>query len=440
VIDILAAHTMPTHTMVGSLAVAVICYFGFFQPHLYDLDSLLDEARALKAIALRWTVVFILLAALAILIHQPSRYSWPWLLGFYGAGLLGLAAGRAAVGGVMRTWIARGYPTRTVAIVGTNDLAEQLIGRLESNRFGIRVVGVFDDGGGEAVANIRGVPRLGGIGELVEYTRLDLVDTVIITLPVAAKARLDAVVRELRQHPVTVRLLPGAIGLDRLGGRLRLARSEVPGVQLLVVGDRPISEVALVAKGVIDRLAAGLGVLLLAPVLLACAVGIRLSSPGPVLFRQRRVGYNGREFDIFKFRTMHVAARPDLRLTARDDPRVFGFGALLRRSSLDELPQLFNVLKGDMSLVGPRPHMPEARAAGLLYFKAVNEYASRHRVKPGITGWAQVNGWRGPTETIEQIERRVEYDIYSIDNWSILFDFLIILKTFVIIWNDKNAF
>jgi lipopolysaccharide/colanic/teichoic acid biosynthesis glycosyltransferase len=159
-----------------------------------------------------------------------------------------------------------------------------------------------------------------------------------------------------------------------------------------------------------------------------------------VLFRQKRIGYREREFDIFKFRTMHAVDQPEKHLTQRNDPRVFKFGSLLRKTSLDELPQLLNVLKGDMSLVGPRPHMPEARAAGLLYFKAVNDYADRHRVKPGITGWAQVNGWRGPTETIEQIERRVEHDVYYIENWSLMFDCIIIVETIFFGFGGKNAF
>lgn len=214
----------------------------------------------------------------------------------------------------------------------------------------------------------------------------------------------------------------------------------MPGIQLITIGDRPISELALFIKGTFDRLGAGLGIVLCAPIFLGCAMGIAMSSPGPVLFRQPRVGYRGQEFDIFKFRTMHAVDRPHKHLTERNDPRVFKFGALLRKTSLDELPQLFNVLKGDMSLVGPRPHMPEARAAGMLYFDAVNEYAGRHRVKPGITGWAQVNGWRGPTETIEQIERRVEYDIYYIENWSFLLDFIIVLKTIRVVCGGKNAF
>jgi Undecaprenyl-phosphate glucose phosphotransferase len=406
---------------------------------LYDLSALIDATKTIKTVAGRWTLAFVLLVAVAIILHEPRHYSWLWFLVFYGCGMVGLAAGRVAIATIMRQWIACGYHTQTVAIVGDNDLAEQLISRLETNPLGIWVLGVFDEGQHDNVTNIRGIPKLGSIDELVEYTKRDMIDTVIITLPTAAKARIKSVIRKLRRHPVSIRLLPGAIGLERISP-LRLVQTEMPGMQLIIVGDRPISELSLFIKGAFDRVGASLGLILLAPILLACAIGIMISSPGPVLFRQKRIGYREREFDIFKFRTMHAVDQPNKHLTQRNDPRVFKFGSLLRKTSLDELPQLLNVLKGDMSLVGPRPHMAEARAAGLLYFKAVNDYADRHRVKPGITGWAQVNGWRGPTETIEQIERRVEHDVYYIENWSLMFDCIIIVETIFFGFSGKNAF
>jgi lipopolysaccharide/colanic/teichoic acid biosynthesis glycosyltransferase len=211
-------------------------------------------------------------------------------------------------------------------------------------------------------------------------------------------------------------------------------------VQLISVMDRPISELALSIKSAFDKVLAFVAVVLLSPLLLCCAIGVLLSDPGPVLFRQVRVGYKGREFTIYKFRTMRIDHGTITGLTQRDDPRLFPFGSWLRRKSLDELPQLLNVLKNDMSLVGPRPHLFAARAAGRLYFEAANEYAARHRVKPGITGWAQVHGWRGPTETIEQIEKRVEHDIYYIENWSLLLDVIILIKTFFSGFSGKNAF
>ena len=178
------------------------------------------------------------------------------------------------------------------------------------------------------------------------------------------------------------------------------------------------------------------------PVLLVISVAIKLDSRGPVLFRQKRYGFNNNLIDVYKFRTMYHDKQDDdaEKLTTRDDPRVTRVGAFLRRTSLDELPQFFNVLKGDMSVVGPRPHPIKAKAAGRLYDKVVQEYAMRHRVKPGITGWAQVNGWRGETDTEEKIMKRVEHDLYYIDNWSLLFDFRIILQTVWVGFRGTGAY
>jgi putative colanic acid biosynthesis UDP-glucose lipid carrier transferase len=196
----------------------------------------------------------------------------------------------------------------------------------------------------------------------------------------------------------------------------------------------------LFIKGAIDRMVAAVALTLLLPVFLLIGLGIAMSSPGPILFRQARVGYRGRVFRIYKFRTMHQEFCGSEAPTRRGDSRVFPFGQVLRKLSLDELPQLVNVLLGDMSLVGPRPHMLGQRVEGKCFFEAVNEYAARHRVKPGITGWAQVNGWRGPTDTIEQVERRVEHDIFYIENWSLMLDLVIVIKTVFVGFFGKNAF
>jgi lipopolysaccharide/colanic/teichoic acid biosynthesis glycosyltransferase len=180
------------------------------------------------------------------------------------------------------------------------------------------------------------------------------------------------------------------------------------------------------------------------PVMLAIMIGIKLSDKGPVFFRQKRRGFGGNTFDIIKFRTMRVAASPSdgqaLKLTTRGDPRIFPFGQLLRKTSLDELPQLLNVLKGEMWIVGPRPHSPLAQAGGIVYADAVRDYSARYRIKPGITGWAQVRGWRGPTNTLEQLANRVEHDLYYIENWSAFFDVKILCMTVLCTFGHENAF
>jgi exopolysaccharide biosynthesis polyprenyl glycosylphosphotransferase len=206
--------------------------------------------------------------------------------------------------------------------------------------------------------------------------------------------------------------------------------------------DRPISGWSQLTKTAEDRVLATLFLILLLPLFLVLPLVIKLTSPGPVLFKQKRYGFNNQLIEVWKFRTMyhHLEDAECDEQTTKDDDRVTSVGRFLRRTSLDELPQLFNVLKGDMSLVGPRPHAAATKAGGRLFFDVVDRYAARHRVKPGITGWAQVNGWRGETRTVEEIEKRVECDIFYIDNWSIWLDIRIIAKTVVVVFRDAKAY
>jgi Undecaprenyl-phosphate glucose phosphotransferase len=445
---------MPARYFVGALIAAAVCLASFAQGHLYEIDSLLDESRTIKSLLARWTLVFLALAATAAFAHTPDAFSRLWFLGFYAGGAAWLVAQRSMVGLLMRRWIRRGFVTRTVAVVGGNALSAALLARLAGNRAGIRVIGVFDEresggpaagspaagapGAGSPTAGFGGQPH-GNLNDLLELTKHHAVDLVILTLPIAAAERLNHVIRRLREQPLDIRLLPGEIGLDQVSP-IRLSRREIPGVQLIVVADRPMSEFALLVKGAFDRTVAAAALILLAPLFVLIAAVIVSTSPGPAFFRQPRVGYRGRIFRIYKFRTMRGDQCGHAVPTAREDERIFSFGRLLRKASLDELPQLINVLQGDMSLVGPRPHMVGQTLQGRPFFEVVNEYAGRHRVKPGITGWAQVNGWRGPTETLEQIQRRVEHDIYYVENWSLILDAVIILKTFVVGFVGRNAF
>jgi Undecaprenyl-phosphate glucose phosphotransferase len=429
----------------GAAVIAVICHFCFSQAHLYTINALLGETRTARSIAVRVSFVFMGLAAIAALSHQQSVLSRTWFIAFYVGTIVALVAGRSIVAALMRRWIKQGYITQSVVIVGMTDLSTRLIERFKTNRYGIRIAGVYDDidGRSERILSpsylFMGDVETGGLDDLLMFASTNPVDLVVIALPSTDADRIIGVIKRLSVLPLNVRLLPGAIGLERFSP-IQLERTELPGVQLLTVADRPIPELAWLAKGVFDRLAALIGLILVSPLLMFCAIGISLSSPGPVLFRQSRVGYMGREFKIIKFRTMNHEFCGSYAPTVRSDDRVFKFGHLLRKTSLDELPQLFNVLKGDMSLVGPRPHMLGQTVEGRSFFEAVNEYASRHRVKPGITGWAQVNGWRGPAETMEQIERRVEHDIHYIENWSPMLDLVILGRTLFKGFYGKNAF
>jgi exopolysaccharide biosynthesis polyprenyl glycosylphosphotransferase len=310
---------------------------------------------------------------------------------------------------------------------------------VEGNPYGVVVDAIFSDDESAPVSEHAAVPVRGGIRDLLRYHCNNPIDTLVITLPLDDTERLRNIVRQVSMQPLNIRIMPGELGLESKR-EWYAPYGEIPGIHLMAISDRPIALLGFVAKTIFDRLMALVALVLFSPVLLACVIGIKLNSPGPVLFRQRRIGYGNRTFEVYKFRSMHVEACNTGKLTERNDPRIFKFGQIMRKLSFDELPQILNVLKGDMSLVGPRPHMPEARAAGQFYFDAVAEYAARHRVKPGITGWAQVNGWRGPTETLEQIENRVRYDLDYIDNWSLGLDFIILVRTIFVGFAGKNAF
>jgi Undecaprenyl-phosphate glucose phosphotransferase len=430
---------IPWQEMQASCLVAATAFAAFRRAGTHALEALMDPVRCARALALRWLGAFVLVAALAALAHDADAFSRLWFGMFFVAGGLALGIERLLIARLIRAWIYRGHHTLRVAVIGGNELAAQLIARFKDNPWGIHIIGVFDDRSRDNVRHIGGVPVRGVVADLLDYARQHGVDTVVLTIPLTSTARIMGIVKELRQQPFNIRVLPGALGLERISP-IRLARNELPGVQLITLAERPVSGAALLIKASFDRVAAAALLLAGAPVLLTASACIKFFSPGPVLFRQKRIGYRGREFEILKFRTMHQDVCGSTRPTMRNDDRVFRFGKWLRATSLDELPQLLNVLKGDMSLVGPRPHMTGQQVQGRPLLDAVSAYADRQRVKPGMTGWAQVNGWRGPVETIEQIERRVEHDIYYIENWSLLLDLIILAKTATCGFYGKNAF
>jgi Undecaprenyl-phosphate glucose phosphotransferase len=353
---------------------------------------------------------------------------------------------RYAIFTAFRYLAAQGHVSHNVVVVGASRAAEGFISKVRGAGLGVHVKAVFDEHPSAGVAqNIAGVPVKGGITELLRFVKYNPIDTVVI---VASEwqtlSDLNALAVKLSVQPLRVRVLaPQLTGLRRvkdIAFGWCAPAGELPGIHLMAVIDRPIQGPASLLKFAMDFSVALFALMLFAPLMVICAIGIKMTSPGPIFFRQRRIGYSNAVFEVLKFRTMHEAHCNTGELTKRNDQRIFAFGQIMRKYSLDELPQLFNVLKGDMSLVGPRPHMRDAKAAGILYFEAVPNYAARHRVKPGITGLAQISGWRGPTETVEQIEKRVAHDLYYVENWSLALDIKILAKTIFVGFSGDNAF
>lgn len=330
--------------------------------------------------------------------------------------------------------------SQRIAIVGGGKAAGDAIQALEtSDALDIEIVGIFDDRqDARSPARVRRHRKLGSIAELSDYARQNRVDLVIVAIPLSAEHRLLLLLKRLWELPVDIRISGHASAL-KLSPQSYTYLGKLP---LLAVFDRPLKGWGSVLKSLIDRVLAAVLIVVLSPLMLATALAIRLESRGPAIFRQKRYGFNNEIVEIYKFRSMYAdsADAAAERLVTRGDPRVTRVGRFIRRTSIDELPQLFNVLAGQLSLVGPRPHAAQAKAAEQLYHQVVEGYFARHKVKPGITGWAQINGWRGETDTAEKIEKRVKHDLEYIDRWSLLFDLYILMKTPFALLRSENAY
>jgi Undecaprenyl-phosphate glucose phosphotransferase len=342
---------------------------------------------------------------------------------------------------LVRRWTRQGRLDRRTVVVGADARGESLISAiLDQRENDVRIVGLFDDRGDDrAPTTIAGRTKLGTVDDLVEFARRTRIDLVIFALPISAEGRILQMLKKLWVLPVDIRL---AAHSNNLRFRPR-AYSYIGKVPVLDVYDKPITDWDVVTKMLFDRLVGGIMLLAAAPVMLIAALAIKLDSRGPVLFKQKRYGFNNEVIEVYKLRSMYVdqCDAAGSRQVTRSDARVTRVGAFLRRTSLDELPQLINVvIKGNLSLVGPRPHVVHAKAENRLYDEAVDGYFARHRVKPGITGWAQVRGWRGETDTQEKIQRRVEHDLEYIENWSVLLDLYILARTPFAVLGAKNAY
>jgi len=340
---------------------------------------------------------------------------------------------RAVIRLALRYARSRGFNQRQVVIAGAGSLGQKIVSRMRSAPWvGLEIVGFFDDNEELKGMEIMGIPIAGTIDDMETFLNKNDIDQVWIALPLRAEARMkELMTKILISSSVEVRFVPDIFDL-RL---LNFSVSEVIGLPVLNLTDSPIFGIHQLTKAIEDRLVAGISLIILSPVMVLIALGVKLSSPGPVFYRQERVSWNGLTFSMLKFRSMAVDAERDkgAQWATSSDERPTGFGRFLRRTSLDELPQLINVLKGDMSIVGPRPERP----VFIQEFKTeIPDYMKKHLVKAGITGWAQVNGWRGDTD----LKTRIEYDIYYIEHWSIMLDIKIMAMTLIKGMIHKNAY
>jgi len=325
---------------------------------------------------------------------------------------------------------------RTAVIAGANETGCRLAERIgASPLLGIRVAGFFDDrAAGRNDEAMSGSSTLGSLGRLAEYVKAHRIDLIYIALPMASQPRILRLLEELHDTTASIYFAPDIHLIDLIQARV----DTVGGLPVIAVCESPFYGASGLIKRVSDIVLASAILALVSPLMLAVAIGVKLSSPGPVLFQQRRYGLDGREIVVYKFRTMRVLEDGNvIRQATRDDPRVTRFGVFLRACSLDELPQFINVLQGRMSVVGPRPH---AIAHNEMYRKLIRRYMIRHKVKPGITGLAQVNGLRGETSSLDSMQMRIEYDLAYLRSWSLLLDLQIVLKTIFVVLRQQNAY
>jgi len=403
---------------------------------LYDGAQLSRLNQQVVKLAAAWGAVIVTLVVIGYFTKTSATFSRIWIASWFLASLLALTALRVAAYRLMAAWRRRGMLTRQVVIIGNADAARRLVGHLRlAPDQGLAIAGLFSDGPAAGASAIDGVPLLGPVDGLTEYARLHPVHEILVALPPGGFAGASDIMRRIRTLPVAVRLYPDMVDPEVPVRGFSL----VGGLPMLDVYERPLAGWNVIIKTASDWLLAFLILIAMLPVMAVIAAAVKLDSPGPVLFRQRRYGFNSNEFTTLKFRSMRADAGDETggRQASRADPRVTAVGRFLRRTSLDELPQLLNVLAGDMALIGPRPH---AVAHNRYYADIIDGYLGRHRVRPGITGWAQVNGLRGETDTLEKMRLRVQYDLYYIDNWSLLLDFKILLLTPFVTLIGRNAY
>ncbi len=422
--------------LMGPIFVSLIVGItgGYTVPAL--LRPLREVTRGLGAML----AILALFAILAFFTKTGEVFSRLWFGVWLLSGVVYFSVARSATSNILRRWQQAGTLERRAVIVGGGSGAAALIDALRAEPANdIRICGIFDDRRDDrSPGSVAGIPKLGTIAELVAFCRRARVDMLIVSLPITAENRVLEMLRQLWVLPVDIRLSAHS---HKLRFRPR-SYSFVGDVPFLDVFDRPIADWDAIVKRGFDVLAATAILILTSPILLLTALAIKLDSRGPTFFRQKRYGFNNEVIDVLKFRSMHHRfADPDAKqAVTRGDPRVTRVGRFIRKTSIDELPQLLNVLNGSLSLVGPRPHAVQAHTENRLWDEVVDGYFARHRVKPGVTGWAQVNGWRGEVDTPEKIRGRVEHDLYYIENWSILLDLYILAVTPFRLFSSENAY
>ncbi|MEO8154190.1 MAG: undecaprenyl-phosphate glucose phosphotransferase [Rhizobacter sp.] len=394
-----------------------------------------NSLNAAVDIASDWVAALAILLLCGYATDSFGFFSWPVLV--WWAVLTPILQLASVVAG--RHWLQRlnerpGFRRRSVVVgAGENGVrvAQALVGQHDCVH---EVVGFFEDRGVDRVHADAAGKVLGRVDDVAEHVKREGIHNVYITLPLTSQPRIVELLSQLQDTTTSVHYAPDVFGINVIQGQLQ----DIMGVPMVSLLESPITGTNHLVKRATDIALASIILVLISPVMLLLSLGVKLSSPGPVIFKQRRTGLDGKEILVYKFRSMTTQDNGSVvRQATRGDARITPFGAFIRKTSLDELPQLLNVLLGSMSLVGPRPH---AVAHNEQYRKIVQAYMLRHKVRPGITGWAQVNGYRGETDTVDKMAARVHYDLEYLRNWSLALDLKIIARTVHVLLFDRNAY
>ncbi len=420
------------------LAMAGVVFFlGVYAVTEFPIAPCADGflvSRSTRRLLVQWMKLAGILLFVGFAAKISSLYSRKVLLAWFVLTPFALMIAQTlARRAIQRFAVGSKYGARKI-IVGANDLAYQLARRIDSDPLHGSVIGFFDDRESKRLPEQVAARMLGRLDDLPDYVRRNKVDAIYIALPALARPRLVQLLSDLQDTTASVYLVPDVFVFDPV----RMHVEDIGGIPAIAMRETPLRGINSVVKRISDLVVSVVVLALIWPVMLLIAAGVKMSSPGPVLFRQRRYGLDGSEIMVYKFRSMSVCEDGErIRQARKHDPRVTRFGQFLRKTSLDELPQFLNVLQGSMSVVGPRPH---AVAHNELYRKMIPNYMFRHKVKPGITGWAQVNGLRGETDTLGKMKARLHYDLEYLRIWSAWLDLWIIMKTAVAVVHDRGAY
>jgi len=422
----------------GYYLVLMIITF-FIASYVFEQTSIYREWRNGKTLVyirdtlIGWGLIVAILLLLGFATKLSYQFSEEVIITWFIVTPLALLVSHLTVRGIADIKRNNGG-LRSAVIVGANDTSFKLVQRIEEFPYLlIDIRGYFDGRSDERIPDGLG-ERLGGLEDVASYARKQNIQMIFISLPMSAQPRIREILDDLYDTTSSIYFLPDVYVFDLM----QASFNNVGGIPVVAICESPFRGVDSVVKSFSDFVLAFLILILISPLMLVIAILVKLSSPGPAIFKQRRYGLDGEEIVVYKFRSMSVNDDgTNIVQAQKNDPRITRIGAFLRKSSLDELPQFINVLQGRMSIVGPRPH---AVAHNELYRKIIKGYMLRHKVKPGITGWAQVNGFRGETETLEKMQARINLDLHYLQNWSIWFDLWIVLRTVWVVSKRDNAY